>query len=114
MTAWGNAENDVRSAPIGIRGAGMPEAAAVATRTGEVAATPTVDGSFERRADTGVVVALSAIGLDDVRGVMAITSPATATTASAPMASAARWLDDPVSMSALVGPSSDGCRHVRS
>ena len=67
--------------------------AAVATRTEAVAADVPMPGGAvvgSRSAETGVVVALSAMGLDDVRGVMATTSPATAMTASVPTASAAR------------------------
>ena len=90
VIACGNAENDVSNAPIGILGAGRPADVAVATRVGGVALAGIVVASLDRIAETGVVVALSAIGLDDVRGVMAMTRPATATTASAPTASAAR------------------------
>jgi hypothetical protein len=91
-----------------------PADADVGIRVGAAVFTEIVVALLERTAATGMVVALSAVGLDDVRGVMAITRPATATKARVPTARAARWCDDPVSTSALVGPSSDGCRHVRS
>jgi hypothetical protein len=56
----------------------------------------------------GVVVAVSAIGADDLRGVIATIMAATTMTANVPVASAKTRVFEPVSMSTFVGPSSDG------
>ena len=63
-------------------------------------------GPAER--NTGLVVAVRAIGADGRRGVTAMTIAATMNTASVPAASAITRAFDPVSTSASVGPSSDG------
>lgn len=56
----------------------------------------------------GVVVAVSAIGADDLRGVIAMIIAATTKTAKVPVASAMTRELEPVSTSTSVGPSSDG------
>jgi hypothetical protein len=74
-------------------------------------------GSTTARAVIGVVVALSATGPLEVRGVMATTIAATASTAIVPPPSATTFMRDrrpESSTSRRVGPSSDGCRHDRS
>lgn len=63
-------------------------------------------GPAER--NTGLVVAVIAIGADERRGVMAMTITAMTNTASVPAASAITRVFDPVSTSTSVGPSSDG------
>ena len=62
----------------------------------------------------GVVVALTATGDEEPRGVTATIMAATTTMAKVPVRSAATRKLEPVSTSTLVGPSSDGCRHVLS
>ena len=69
------------------------------------------------RAVIGVVVALNATGPLEVRGVIATTIDAMASTAIVPPASARRLVRErrpESSTSRRVGPSSDGCRHERS
>ena len=60
---------------------------------------------------TGVVVAVSASGAEDRRGVIAMIIAATIRTARVPVASATTRAFEPVSTSTFVGPSSDGWRH---
>jgi hypothetical protein len=80
--ACGIEANEVSSAPMGMRDPDRPAVDAVA---GRGRATNSVE------AVAGTVVAFTATGDEEVRGVMATTMPITAMTASAPKASAARW-----------------------
>jgi hypothetical protein len=142
VTAWGKAANDVDSAVRGCPCTGAADEAAVdgvavdgvavdgvavdgvavdGVAVDGVAvdgvAVDGVGGATTARAVIGAVVAISATGPLEVRGVIATTSAATARTAIVPPARASRfvyerWVES--STSRRVGPSSDGCRHDRS
>lgn len=80
--ACGIEANEVNSAPIGMRDPEKPAVDAVAVRGWVINSVETV---------AGTVVAFTANGDEEVRGVIATTMPTTAMTASAPKVSAARW-----------------------
>ena len=125
VIAWGNDANDVTSATDARPGAALPVTGSGSALTERTLVTggrspesgSSADDPFRPAAvgvANGVVVALDATSPGEVRGVMAMTMPATANTAMTPSASAVTWLWWPGSTSALVGPSSEGCLQVRS